>query len=160
MLEDTVDLWTEPCDARCITTNGYVKGNGHLVMGAGVAGQAQERYPKFPKVAGDFVKQHGNHVVTFYGNWFIDGFHIANYDKDPFYFVTFPVKHVWYEDADLELIERSAKELMDVLDQFDNWQKVLLPRPGCGNGRLTWGQVEPVISPILDDRVVVIRSPW
>ena len=36
------------------------------------------------------------------------------------------------------------------------WQVVVLPRPGCGNGRLDWFLVERTIAPWLDDRFVVV----
>lgn len=171
MLEDICDLWTEPADARCITTNGFVKVNGALVMGAGVAGQAQARYPNFPKVAGNAVKTHGNIVMAFRNdelrkNAWEEYNRSMTHGKVPSqleWFITFPVKHVWYDDADLALIKRSAEQLMTLIDEpafRPIFKKILLPRPGCGNGRLTWEQVEPVISPILDDRVVVIRSPY
>jgi hypothetical protein len=159
MLEDVVDLWTEEAPAKCITINGTLKKGNRLVMGAGVAGQAESRYPDFPKIAGKYIAKNGNHV-TFYGAWYLRGQHIAQArPEDVFYFITFPVKYNWYEDADLELIERSSKELMQLLDQHP-WKKVLLPRPGCGYGHLKWEDVKPVIEPILDDRVVVIRNSY
>src|SRR6476646_4796427 len=133
MLTKVCGLWEEPAPAKCITTNGFIKKNGALVMGAGVAGQAQERYPHFPKIAGQFVERAGNHV-GYFGNWYLKGFSITNLKSEqPFYLVTYPVKHNWYEKADLDLIKRSAEELMRVIDQF-GWKKVLLPMPGCGNG--------------------------
>jgi hypothetical protein len=157
MIEKLANLWDEPCDARCITTNGFIKKNGSLVMGAGVAGQAQARYPNLPKIAGDFVQTYGNivgiftveHLLGEYKPW-----------KEHEYFITFPVKHAWYEKADLALIERSAYELMAALNEpgFIAWKKVLLPLPGCGNGQLSWSDVKPVIAPILDDRVWVISN--
>lgn len=74
---------------------------------------------------------------------------------------SFPVKHNWYEHADLKLIERSAKELVDTIDDIfldpdDRPPTIYLPRPGCGNGRLKWEDVKPVIEPYLDDRFVVV----
>jgi hypothetical protein len=147
MREDTVDIWTEPADAICITTNGFIKKNGSLVMGAGVAGQAQARYPGLPYYWGDCVFKWGQ------GIW-------AAEMPDGKFLLSFPVKHNWYEEADLTLIERSAKQLQEYVDGNAGFEKVLLPRPGCGNGRLTWAQVKPVIEPILDDRIVVVRSPW
>ena len=159
MLTKVCNLWSEPAEARCITTNGFIKKNGSLVMGAGVAGQAQERYPNFPKIAGAEVSADGNHV-HFYGNWFLRGFTKENYTSEPLcYYVTFPVKHNWYEKADLDLIKRSATELQKLVEIM-GWQKVLLPCPGCGNGQLSWSEVEPVIAPILDDRVIVIDNSF
>lgn len=155
MIERLTSLWDEPADAKCITTNGFIKNNGNLVMGAGVAGQAQARYPRFPKLAGEWVKRYGNHVFIF------DSENDLRDYNDPIdncrYYITFPVKHVWYEKAELDLIERSAKELMHVIDKIAA-KKVLLPLPGCGNGQLSWTDVRPVLEPILDDRVWVISN--
>lgn len=169
MKEALLDLWTTPADAKCITTNGYVKVNGNLVMGAGVAGQAQARYPNFPKVAGRAVTQYGNIVHAFrsdqlrQNNWsrYNRSMTHGSIPVDDEWFITFPVKHVWYENADLELIKRSAHQLMDLLNEpafLPIFKTVLLPRPGCGNGHLTWEDVKPVIEPILDDRVTVITT--
>ncbi len=159
MLEGYADLWTEPADARCITTNGFIKNNGHLVMGAGVAGQAQARYPLFPKVAGQAVKTCGNIVMAFRSDSLRTNTMFYSSDLD--WFITFPVKHVWYERADMALIERSSHQLMELLNESafkPVFKKVLLPRPGCGNGQLKWDDVKPVIENILDDRVVVITN--
>lgn len=154
MREALADLWTEPADARCITTNGYIKSNGALVMGAGVAGQAQSRYPKFPKVAGEAVAKFGNHVFPFTTRELRSESMFTPTDKA--IFITFPVKHKWYEAADLDLIVRSAHELQELVDKLD-LKKVLLPRPGCGNGRLSWDDVKPAID-FLDDRIVVVTN--
>jgi len=156
LIERIADLWEEPCDARCITTNGFIKNNGKLVMGAGVAGQAQARYPLFPKIAGSVVKQYGNHVFPFSPEEMRTNL-LGEQPDSAKWFITYPVKHVWYEIADLDLIERSAHELMNVIDQL-GLEKVLLPLPGCGNGKLLWSEVKPVIMPILDHRVWAINK--
>lgn len=166
MIEKVTDLWTEPCDARCITTNGFVKHNGHLVMGAGVAGQAQSRYGSFPKVAGNAVSHYGNNVHAFvFPNQGVgsrvDPHKTSHGTFGSNWFISFPVKHKWYEEADLELIKRSAEQLIELLDEpafSPLFKKVLLPLPGCGNGKLSWVDVKPVIEPILDDRVWVINN--
>lgn len=145
MLEATVDLWEEPADAKCITTNGFVKVNGEGVMGAGIAGQAQRRYPNMPKMLGLQLQENGNHVGIL---------QLPTVD-DPAYYVSYPVKDVWMNPAREDLIIRSAHELMELIDLM-YWEKVLLPRPGCGNGRKVWGQVKRWIEPILSDKVIVI----
>lgn len=151
MLEKVCDLWNEPADAKCITTNGYIKTNGALVMGAGVAGQAQERYPMLPKHWGSWIQKSGNHVRDVR----IADFNNPQYEDETL--IAFPVKHNWFEKAEITLIARSAKELMELIDDR-GWKKILLPRPGCGNGQLKWEDVKAVIEPILDDRVVVIDN--
>ena len=123
-----------------ITTNGYVKANGECVMGRGIALQIKQRIPAFPGILGTQIRQHGNHVHRF---------PLRNT-----VLYSFPVKHKWDQPADIELIKRSCLELMKALDTDE---VVLLPRPGCGNGRLNWTDVEPVIRDLLDDRVYIVH---
>jgi hypothetical protein len=47
--------------------------------------------------------------------------------------ITFPVKHTWWEAADLDLIERSARELLKMIEVKKIQEAIYLPRPGCGN---------------------------
>lgn len=144
MRQASGDLWHLPADARCITTNGAVRKDGAAVMGRGVAAQAKERWPMLPTVLGYCIREHGNHVRL-----------LMNPAGDSAVLVSFPVKHHWRETADLALIERSCGELMDLADRL-GLEAILLPRPGCGNGRLDWAQVGPAIAPLLDDRVTII----
>ncbi|MHA1755520.1 MAG: ADP-ribose-binding protein [Promethearchaeota archaeon] len=136
------DLWEVECDVRVITTNGTVKRNGACVMGRGVALQAKQRFPKLPYELGRLILKYGNIVLTF-----------------PRYkLVTFPVKWKWFEKADLFLIERSAKQLVKRADTF-GFRKIVLPRPGCGNGKRDWEkEVKPILEKILDNRFYVISQ--
>jgi hypothetical protein len=60
------------------------------------------------------------------------------------------------DKAGLELIKRSAGELVLLADKYPGYLRICLPRPGCGNGQLEWRDVKQVIRPILDDRFVVV----
>lgn len=142
--EVTGNMWDIPADAYCITTNGFVKKNGEAVMGAGCAKEAAQRWPELPDVLGLLIQTDGNIV-----QWIPD--------SDIHYIVTFPVKHNWWEKADLPLIEQSAKDLMLGIE-YRGRQKVLLPRPGCGNGRLKWDDVSKMLEPILDERVWIVSK--
>jgi hypothetical protein len=53
------------------------------------------------------------------------------------------------EAADSGLIERSARELLKIIELKRIKEAVYLPRPGCGNGRLKWEDVKKILSPIL-----------
>lgn len=67
MIEKEMDLWDAPVGAWIgITTNGVVKADGRLVMGAGVAREARDRFPGLDAELGRLVRQNGN-VVVF--NW-------------------------------------------------------------------------------------------
>jgi hypothetical protein len=154
MIEQTLDLWSVRADAKCVTTNGVVRKDGKLVMGAGIAKEAADRYPFMPRQIGDAVGRRGNHVYAFNMRWY-NVFDFAN----DFYLVTFPTKEHWRSPSTLELIERSARELKKIADE-NYWRKVLLPRPGCGLGGLSWDDdVRHVIASILsDDRFVVVTK--
>lgn len=151
MLEVFGNLWEYEADARVITTNGFVKNNGEAVMGRGCALEAAKKYPSLSKDLGVRIKHSGNRVFGF------------KYDKDIIF--TFPVKHNWYEKADIDLIARSALQLIDEIvhspvnvNHFDMYIKshIVIPRPGCGNGGLEWYQVQPMLEEIWDDRFHVI----
>lgn len=81
----------------------------------------------------------------------------AGSPKVPYHVLSFPVKHVWDQQADSKLIDQSARQLMAIIEK-NGFKKVVLPRPGCGNGRLKWEYVKRSISKILDDRVHVITQ--
>jgi hypothetical protein len=142
MIEASGDLFSYPADATCITTNGTVKKNGECVMGRGVALEAKKRWPAVPLVLGNAVNAFGNIVQSIY---------VIDYWS----LVAFPVKHNWWEKADLDLIARSCGQLVDLAD--DCWECVALPRPGCGNGSLDWQEVKPVLGKLLDDRFVIVH---
>lgn len=139
MIEITGDLWEFPATARCITTNGFVRNDGHAVMGRGCAKQAARRYPALPALLGGLLKEKGNHV-----------FLLMEHPR----LYTFPVKRNWYEQASLQLIERSCQELIPFIKAGE---RCVIPRPGCGNGQRDWvTEVEPILSKLLDDRFMVI----
>jgi O-acetyl-ADP-ribose deacetylase (regulator of RNase III) len=133
------NLWDYQANWRAIPTNGMIKSNGELVMGAGVALQAKVRYPKLAKVIGEFVSQCGNIV-----GW-IQEYRI----------VSFPTKNNWAEKSSLELIDQSARQMMDKLPDMDI---VAMPRVGCGYGQLDWNDVLPVLMRYCDDRIVIVNE--
>lgn len=98
------------------------------------------------------------HVDRYSGNpWFDD--EPSQFDSSRYRpIVFFPVKHHWREQADIELIKRSCGELMELTER-QGWETVVLPRPGSGNGRLSWEYVKSNIEDLLDDRIHVITFP-
>jgi hypothetical protein len=143
MIEQTVDLWTVDAQARVITTNGYVRRDGALVMGRGCAKEAAVRFPNLPYQLGAQVRALGNvvHLVTI----------------GEVQLVSFPVKRMWNEPARLDLIERSLHQLV-AMTNFWGWKRVALPRPGCGNGQLRYEDVRPLLLDALDDRFLVVTK--
>jgi hypothetical protein len=149
LLEAEGNIWGFSGDAYVITTNGFVKKDGKAVMGRGIAKQAAERHTWLPKLLGESLKARGNHVDVFQSI-------VGSNEMSPMVLITFPVKTVWWEKADPALIERSAHELVDAV-AATRWKRIIMPRPGCGNGQLDWNHVKPIIEPILDDRFLVVE---
>ena len=144
MLEARVDLWKAEADLRVVTTNGFVKRNGEAVMGAGCARELRDAVPSAPQKLGRLIRLHGNRPVRFLA---VNGAHVAS----------LPVKVHWKLAADLDLIEASVRSLVLMADRF-GYTNVVLPHPGCGNGRLKWADVKGRIAPLLDDRFTVVTK--
>lgn len=144
MREMTGNLWDVKADVRVITTNGFIKANGCAVMGRGVALQAANKDPELPRLLGALLRDRGNVPTPI--------------DSLAGHLITLPVKHNWYEPADLDLIADSIRRLVKIVD--DRLFKVVaMPRPGCGNGQRDWSEVKPLIEPLLDDRFVIVNLP-
>lgn len=147
MRERVGNVWkmVQSGDVLVITTNGMVRKNGTAVMGRGIAQQAKNRMPWIEAELGRRLEEEGNHAF-YLGGWM--GVII----------VSMPVKHRWFEHADLELIIRSTTELVELVERLhlSFTATVFLPRPGCGNGGLDWADVKPSIEPLLDGRFVAV----
>ncbi len=149
--EVKADLWTVCAEAevepartlRLITTNGHINRAGRCVMGRGCALEARDKFPGLDRKLGRLIAEHGNRPMRLMK--LPDGSHLGS----------FPVKHHWREDADPDLIEASARMLVEIADRF-GYERIFLPRPGCGNGRLSWPSVRARIEPILDERFTVV----
>jgi hypothetical protein len=144
MLEEFGDFWTIPADLRCITTNGALRRNGDAIMGKGIALEARKksrnRQENIETILGSLITKYGNHVFLLGNNM-----------------ISFPTKNHWKQDSDVQLIKRSAQELVALLKN-NPARRVLLTRPGCGNGNLKWSEVKFVIQDILvDNKFVVVH---
>jgi len=126
-----------------VTTNGHIARAGRCVMGCGCAREARDRFPGLDRKLARLLAEHGNRPMRLMR--LPDGSDLAS----------FPVKHHWKERADPDLIEASARLLVEIADRFQ-YERVFLPRPGCGNGRLPWPSVRERIEPLLDDRFVIL----
>lgn len=146
MREATGNIWWTRWDAIVIPTNGDVNRGGEAVMGRGLARQAAQRWPLLPKTLAMLLREHGNHA-----------FDVWKPRRLPT-LLSFPVKHHWHESAELDLIERSAQELVALADSLA-YRQVALPRVGCGNGKLDWVDVQPILERHLDDRFIVVSRP-
>lgn len=142
MIERVADLWTEPADFRVITTNGSVRKDGCAVLGRGCAREAATKFPALPRMLGEMLQRSGNRVYFFEREQL----------TAPCGLFTFPVKHQWMEPADLTLIAQSVESFAQ---QLLGSATYVMPRPGCGNGRLLWKDVRPIVATLPDTVVVV-----
>jgi hypothetical protein len=165
MIVATGNIFHAVCDAVCITTNGFTKANGESVMGRGCAKAAAQQIPTLPLALGTAIKRYGNvtQIVWSQNNVSLLAFpvkgvsascaddkcNVVNHMKNKFN----PGQSVpgWACVASIELIEKSAKQLVELAD-YHNWKTVVLPLPGCGAGELSWTHVSPILEKILDDR--------
>jgi O-acetyl-ADP-ribose deacetylase (regulator of RNase III) len=65
----------------------------------------------------------------------------------------------WYAVADERLIKQSLVELRQLASQR-SWNSVVLPKPGCGAGGLSYQTVREWLNFYLDDRFYVIDREW
>lgn len=139
------NLWDMQGDWLCITTNGMIRKDGTAVMGRGIALQAKERVTDIEKSLAKSLTAKGNVVSV-----------IGRYQNK--WIVAFPTKHHWRDDSTIELIQTSARQLKEHFDKQPIKPLVLLPRPGCANGKLNWDDVKRAIEPILTDDHFIIVS--
>jgi hypothetical protein len=121
-----------------ITTNSYLRKDGALVMGRGIASQALERWPDVQFNYGRLVKEACGHLGI-YGL-------LIGPDED---FGLFQVKKHFRASASPEIIQKSAAMLSAWCVEHPEIE-VNLNYPGIGWGRLSKETVEPIISNLPD----------
>jgi hypothetical protein len=128
--EVNVNIWDKHDQGEwiAITTNPIINSRGELVMGRGVAEEAKLQYPHLPTHLAMLVLRYGN--IPF----------VLSLEK----IITLPVKHHWREQADIRLIIHSLNRLY-VLAANLELERIFIPRPGCGNGKLDWSMVRATI---------------
>lgn len=144
MLQQRGDIWAarQERDWVAVTTNSTLRKDHCLVMGKGIAKEAATKYPKLQERLGAAIMSFGLRL-----EWLED-----------IRLIAFPVKYNYWQAADINLILRSALQLLEIEPRL-NGGRILMPRPGCGNGRLDWAEVEPMLSHyLIDDRFIVFSK--
>lgn len=134
-------------EAAVVTTNGVIRKNGDAVLGKGQALEAKKLVPGLEHQLGEYLRRYGNRA--FYMGVHRVGDRLTS-------LVTFPTKHHYRDNSDLNLIMRSAIQLKEIAAKFQ-LSKIYLPPVGCGLGKLDYEkQVRPVLNQVLDDDQFVV----
>ena len=134
------DMWSVfgETDLFCITTNSFIRKDGQLVMGRGIALAVKKRVPNIAKMLGDRI----NHLRD-YG--------LVILKRRPLQsLAAFQVKRYFKDVASLELIKMSAKQLASLADEYPN-ARFDLNFPGIGAGSLKREEVLPIIERLPDN---------
>lgn len=161
----TGDLWAvADADASAwvvIPTNGALKANGTLVMGAGVAGAAQKRHPGLAAALGAHVKAAGNVAAA------LPQFRVLSWPTKPAEHTVDDKTHpgwmcaarVRHDDCTRQvatLTWAGAHQVVRLVAELNLTGPILLPHVGCGLGGLDWAKVGPALAGVLDDRFIAI----
>lgn len=140
MILEQGDMWQvfNRTDLFCLTTNSTIKKNGKLVMGKGIALQAKNRLLDIDL----YLAQKITHFSR-YGLVVINNF-------KPQLVGAFQTKTNWQEDSSLTLIWYSVKKLNEYIVAF-NPNRVDMPFPGIGNGKLRENAVYPLLTCLPDN---------
>ena len=149
-------------DAICITTNGTIKSNGELVMGAGVAKAFYDKYNKKYQIARTLAQKlydgpplHKLFAVSSKDNICYNCLD-AKYNNGT-HIISFPTKNHFQDKGDLNLIIQSAKRLVWIADNY-GLKKIIIPSPGTGCGQLSKDLVYKELNKILDERFYIISK--
>jgi len=155
VVEDKCNIWTKHVQGEwvCITTNNFIKANGEAVMGRGVARQAAIRFPGLAAELGGMIKVACAKSKSRPGSHNLQAVTLHVFEERRL--IAFPTKFAWWEVSSIELIRQSAIQLMSKLQEL-SVERIYLPRPGCANGKLLWGDVKVVLEDVLDERVIVV----
>ncbi len=107
------------------------------VMGAGIALQFKKNFPENFKSYEDAAK---NGIIKI-GKLFITE---TNRLTNPKYIINFPTKKDWKHPSKLSWIKDGLIELRNFIIE-KNIKSIAIPPLGCGNGKLDWNDVKPLI---------------
>ena len=142
------DMWLVyyQVDLFLITTNGVVTKSGKLVMGAGIARQARDRFPGVDQALGAAVKAVGSpYGLLVSPRWSISQGGSGAKAK----LGAFQTKDNWTEGWSLALIGFAADKLLAWCEAHPT-ARVHLNMPGVGHGGLSREVVLPLLTSLPD----------
>lgn len=118
------DIWTAPKgEWIVITTNSYIKKDGKLAMGKGVAKEALNKYPMIDQILGEYINETCKHL-GFYGIAIITRYNL----------IALQTKYYFNEISSIELINKSISKLKRIMPESG---KINMVFPGIGYGQLS-----------------------
>lgn len=161
MKEIVGDIW-ELAEGKYIgiATNQVIKypnPRGQLVMGAGIALQANAMFPELPFALAAKVRATGNLPYDM-GDWSC----IVQEQRKSWGIISIPTKFHWRESSDISLIRLSILRLVTLIDNIPITKEVFLPRLGCGKGGLDWRmEVRPMLEACcLSDQFLIVNQEY
>lgn len=109
------------------------------VMGKGIAKEFKKRYPQMF----DIYKQKCLDKEFNIGNLFY-------YKSEDKWILNFPTKTDWRKPSRLSYIEEGLKKFRETYNDV-GVNSIAFPKLGCGNGRLAWQEVMPLMEKYLHD---------
>lgn len=142
---DMWDRWGAPNSLFCVTTNAYIRRDGALVMGRGIARQLRDIQPEVAWDAAELIREFERRLYGFVTLMVVQP---ANRVRSEIHQLVglFQVKNHFRDPADLKIIEHSVQMLKAYL--FDHQQELVevnLNYPGIGYGHRTVEAVEPLL---------------
>lgn len=117
------------------------------VMGTGLGKRASTMWPEVPIMLGKFLSVGGAHTYV-----------LPIMRQPNAWTVCAPIKYTMNQKPDADLIGNMAWQLRYLADMY-RWERVFLPRLGCGGPRdLDWAsEVRPLFKEAFDDRFVIVH---
>jgi hypothetical protein len=154
-------IYEDGVDAICITTNGMYLKDGRAAMGGGCAKTCADFWPETSIRLGKCLKNFSTNVPFVIGALDKNGKYIEpnmkliKEHKFKTLILSFPTIDNLIDGAKLDLILNSAKELKIMADRFD-LRGIVIGRPGCGIGSLSYQDVKPILEKYFDDRFTIV----
>lgn len=143
------NIWEvyQETDKFLFTSNGIIKGDNSLVMGAGIAKEVRDRFKGIDKAIGTYINSLGIETEKGYGLLLSpNGGKVG----------AFQTKIHYKDESPLWLIRKST----DMLGEYaENNPHIIIsmPYPGIGHGNRSMEEIEPIIS-VLPDNVHVYQK--
>lgn len=144
MILKSGDMWRawRCCDLFCITTNATIKKNGSLVMGAGIARQARDKFLGVDLALGRIISGlDGDYGLLVSPQW------------PSKKLAAFQTKRHWREPSEVDLIVLSTNHLLGWALRHPDC-RIALNFPGIGHGGLSRADVLNIVE-ILPNNVQV-----